>query len=235
MQPLDDDLLLACEVPGAWCSTSDRTTSRCTVRHGEDMSKVSYDPVELTRQLIRFDTVNPPGQERRCAAFLAELLHGGGFDISLRELGPERASLIATLPRASEDPPLVFTGHIDVVPLGTHAWVRDPFAGEVSDGRVHGRGSSDMKSGVAAFVCAAMDVARDSSPPNLRLVITAGEETGCTGATALVKEGDLGLRGGDGCGRADRQCRVRRAQGCAVAHRSEHWCNSARLDARTRR
>jgi len=159
------------------------------------MSKVSYDPLELTRQLIRFETVNPPGQERRCAAFLAELLRGGGFDISLRELGPERANLIATLPRASEGPPLVFTGHLDVVPLGTRAWRRDPFAGEVSEGRVHGRGSSDMKSGVAAFVCAAMDVARDSNPPYLRLVITAGEETGCTGATALVKEGDLGSAG----------------------------------------
>src|ERR1043166_4031402 len=118
------------------------------------MSKVSYDPLELTRQLIRFETVNPPGQERRCAAFLAELLRGGGFDISLRELGPERANLIATLPRASEGPPLVFTGHLDVVPLGTRAWRRDPFAGEVSEGRGRGRGSSAIEHGGGAPGCA---------------------------------------------------------------------------------
>jgi len=156
------------------------------------MREVPYDAVELTRQLIRFDTVNPPGQERRCAAFLAEILQGAGFEISLHELGPDRANLIATLPRASDGPPLVFTGHLDVVPLGTRRWARDPFGAETSDGRIHGRGSSDMKSGVAAFVCSALAVARDSDPPNVRLVITAGEETGCTGAMALAREADLG-------------------------------------------
>lgn len=156
------------------------------------MNEVAQDPVELTRELIRFDTINPPGQEGRCAAFLAEILRGAGFDISLRELGPDRANLIATLPHASGEPALVFTGHLDVVPLGTRPWARDPFGAEVSEGRIHGRGSSDMKSGVAAFVCAAMAVARDSTPPNIRLIITAGEETGCAGAMALANEGDLG-------------------------------------------
>lgn len=93
------------------------------------MNEVAQDPVELTRELIRFDTINPPGQERRCAAFLAEILQGAGFNVSLRELGPDRANLVATLPHASNEPALVFTGHLDVVPLGTRPWARDPFGG----------------------------------------------------------------------------------------------------------
>ncbi|HVO90391.1 MAG TPA: M20 family metallopeptidase [Casimicrobiaceae bacterium] len=156
------------------------------------MNNPATDAVALTRELIRFDTVNPPGQERRCAEYLAELLHGAGFEISLRELSPDRCNLIATPPRAPAGAPIVFTGHIDVVPLGTRAWKYEPFAAELIDGRVHGRGSSDMKSGVAAFVCAALQTARDATPPNVKLVITAGEETGCSGAAALVAEGGVG-------------------------------------------
>lgn len=154
------------------------------------------DPVELTRQLIRFDTINPPGNERRCVEFLAEILRGGGFDVVLRELDVDRANLIATLPGTTRDAPLLFTGHVDVVPLGTRAWQRDPFAAECVDGRVYGRGSSDMKSGVAAFVCAALAVKNDREPPNIMLVITAGEETGCAGASSLVAQGGLGRAAG---------------------------------------
>ena len=72
-------------------------------------------------------------------------------------------NLIATLPDGSSRAPLVFTGHIDVVPLGTRAWTHDPFAAQVVDGRLYGRGSSDMKSGVAAFVCAALRHASEAS------------------------------------------------------------------------
>jgi len=150
------------------------------------------DPVELTRQLIRFDTVNPPGRERSCMAFLAEILHGGGFEVALRELDVDRANLIAQIPAAKDAARLVFTGHVDVVPLGTRTWSRDPFAADCVDDRLYGRGSSDMKSGVAAFVCAALAVRDDPEPPAVTLVITAGEETGCDGALSLVKHGGLG-------------------------------------------
>jgi len=153
------------------------------------------DPVELTRQLIRFDTINPPGNERRCVEFLAEVLRGGGFDVVLHDLDVDRANLIATLPGETRDAPLVFTGHVDVVPLGTRAWQREPFAAEYVDGRIHGRGSSDMKSGVAAFVCAALAVKNDRESPDIMLVITAGEETGCAGASSLVARGGLGRAG----------------------------------------
>ena len=154
------------------------------------------DPVALTQQLIRFDTVNPPGRERECAMHLADLLDAGGFEVRLVELaGDRRASLIARHGRPGSGKPLVFTGHIDVVPLGTRTWSRDPFGGEIGDGRIHGRGASDMKSGVAAFVAAAMDAAGRGDSPELVLVITAGEETGCEGAESIVAAGLQGEAG----------------------------------------
>jgi succinyl-diaminopimelate desuccinylase len=159
---------------------------------GDVVDRSTYDVVELTRELIRFETINPPGSERRCAEFVAELLHGFGFEVSLRELAADRASVIATSPGTSHAAPLVFTGHFDVVPLGTRAWTHDPFGADVIDGRIYGRGSSDMKSGVAAFLCAALKVVGESGIPNLKLVVTAGEETGCDGASALAAEGNLG-------------------------------------------
>jgi succinyl-diaminopimelate desuccinylase len=153
------------------------------------------DPVELTQRLIRFDTVNPPGRERECALHVAGLLETGGFDVRLVDLGADRASVVARHGRAGAGKPLVFTGHIDVVPLGTRAWTREPFAGEVGEGRIHGRGSSDMKSGVAAFVTAALEAAARGPDREVVLLITAGEETGCEGAEAIVAAGLQGHAG----------------------------------------
>ena len=153
------------------------------------------DPVALTQELIRYDTVNPPGRERECAMHLADLLDAGGFETRLVELpGGHRASLIARHGRGSGKP-LVFTGHIDVVPLGTRAWSRDPFGGEIAVGRIHGRGSSDMKSGVAAFVAAALQAASRGADKEIVLIITAGEETGCQGAESIVAAGLQGEAG----------------------------------------
>ena len=112
----------------------------------------SLDPVELTRTLIGFDTINPPGNERPCAEHLGRILEDGGFTVSYHEFDANRTSLVARIGGSSEKPPLCFTGHIDTVPLGAALWTVKPFAAEVSDGKLYGRGSSDMKSGVAAFV-----------------------------------------------------------------------------------
>jgi len=144
------------------------------------------DPIDLAARLVRFDTVNPPGSERGCAEYLAALLEQHGFRTRLVALGDARASLVARRGRA-RGAPFVMTGHIDVVPLGTRAWSRDPLGGEIAGGRLHGRGSSDMKSGVAAMVAAATaEAARVEHDMEVVLVITAGEETGCDGARAVV-------------------------------------------------
>jgi len=149
---------------------------------------VTPGAVALTQALVRMNTVNPPGHEDQCAAFLGELLEGAGFRCTTHAFAPRRTSLVARIGGSSGKPPLCFTGHVDVVPLGAAPWSRDPFAAEIADGRLHGRGSSDMKSGVAAFVAATIEAApRLASGPGLSLVITAGEETGCEGAFHLAQ------------------------------------------------
>jgi succinyl-diaminopimelate desuccinylase len=156
--------------------------------------------LKLTRELLRFNTINPPGQERACAEHLGRLLEAQGFSCAYHEFGEGRTSLIARIGGNASKRPICFTGHIDIVPLGNAAWSKDPFAGETASGKVYGRGSSDMKSGVAAFVLAAAALAKKlANGPGLVMVITAGEETGCQGAEYLEtlhrKTGVLGQAG----------------------------------------
>lgn len=161
------------------------------------MSATRIDAVELTKQLVRMNTINPPGQEEQCARHLGALLEGAGFKVAYHELAPQRASLVATIGGAADKAPLCFTGHIDTVPLGAAQWKMDPFAADTDAGRLYGRGTSDMKCGVAAFVAASLNIAdKLARSPGLELVITAGEETGCQGAFHLTaKSGALGRAG----------------------------------------
>jgi succinyl-diaminopimelate desuccinylase len=150
------------------------------------------DPIALTRDLLRFNTINPPGNERACAEFLGRLLEGAGFAVSHHEHATGRTTLMARIGGDSARLPICFTGHMDVVPLGATAWQRDPFAGELEGDRVYGRGASDMKGGIAAIIVAALALApRLARSPGLLLIITAGEETGCEGARYLVEAGLL--------------------------------------------
>lgn len=154
------------------------------------------DAIGLTRELVAFDTRNPPGREVECAAHLADLLEAHGFAVARHEFADGRTSLVAHLGRPGAGRPICFTGHIDTVPLGLRDWSVDPFGGEIRDGKLYGRGSTDMKSGVAAFVTASIaEHERLSEGPGVVLVITAGEETGCEGAIHLAKTDALGEAG----------------------------------------
>ncbi len=145
------------------------------------------DPIQLARELLAFNTINPPGMERACARHLGALLEAAGFRVDYHEFAQARTSLIAQIGGDAAKPPLCFTGHIDTVPLGAARWSRDAFAGETDGDRLYGRGSTDMKGGVAAFVAAAIELApRLARSPGLVLVITAGEEIGCEGARFLA-------------------------------------------------
>ena len=157
----------------------------------------AHDAIELTRQLLRFDTINPTGDETGCARHVGDRLADAGFRVSYHPYGERRTCVVAAIGGASGKPPLCITGHIDTVPLGAASWRKDPFAGETDAGRLFGRGASDMKSGVAAFVTAAIGF-RDklTGTPGLELVITGGEETGCEGAFHLARStGALGRAG----------------------------------------
>jgi len=140
----------------------------------------------LTQELIAFDTVNPPGNERGCALFLANLLRRGGFEVTEYEFAPERTSLLASKIFNRNKPPICLSGHLDTVPLGQADWKADPFGGSVDSGRVFGRGASDMKGGVAAIVTAALRAAARDGDSGIVLVLTAGEENGCQGARYLA-------------------------------------------------
>ena len=159
-----------------------------------DTPHATLDATEITRRLIRFDTINPPGNERPALAWIAELLEPAGFELAWQPLGTGRANLIARLPATLPvaRAPLVLSGHIDTVPLGNAPWSVPPHEGVIRDGRIWGRGASDMKSGVAACVRAALDMAavRDRAA-DLRLILSAGEETGCDGVLALAADADL--------------------------------------------
>ena len=154
------------------------------------------DAIALTRSLLRFETVNPPGRERDCARHAGALLEQWGFRVEYHEYAEARTSVIARAGGSPSKAPLCLTGHLDVVPLGVNAWTRDPFAGETQGDRLYGRGSSDMKAGVAAMLLASRNISKKiSSTPGIVLVLTAAEEGGCIGSYHLAQTQLLGSAG----------------------------------------
>lgn len=147
------------------------------------------DIVSLTRKLLSFNTVNPPGNEAEIAGFAGGFLQDHGFRVKYFEFGPNRLHMIAEKGLSGKKPPIVLSGHFDTVPLGKKEWSTDPFGGDIYDGRIGGRGSSDMKGGLAAMMLASIDSFAASAPEGgIRLIFTAGEELGCQGISALAAE-----------------------------------------------
>lgn len=145
--------------------------------------------IALTRALLGFNTINPPGNEAQCLRWLADFLRENGFDVQLHQFGENRYNLLATLPGSAGRKPLAFTGHLDTVPLGNAPWQQDAFAGEIVDGRIYGRGSSDMKAAIAAFIVACINSAEAiAAGSGVVLLLTGGEETGCDGARAMIND-----------------------------------------------
>jgi acetylornithine deacetylase/succinyl-diaminopimelate desuccinylase-like protein len=148
-------------------------------------------PVELLRELIRFDTTNPPGNEAKCIAYLRRLLEDAGCEVELYAKDPARPNLVARLHGRGGRPPLLLQGHVDVVTTTAQAWTHPPFGGELVDGWVWGRGALDMKGGVAMMVSAFLRAASEGTelPGDIVLVVLADEEAGGDfGAKFLVEE-----------------------------------------------
>lgn len=144
--------------------------------------------VALTQELVRIRTVNPLDPERPAAERAGKLLEEAGWSVKSYEFAPGRTSIVARREGSSDAPPLAFAGHLDTVPLGAAPWSHDPYAGERAGDRLYGRGSSDMKSGVAAIVAAALQLSHARlRGAGLTVVLVAGEETGCEGAAHLAR------------------------------------------------
>ena len=157
-----------------------------------NLSHLQNAAISLTRELLAFNTINPPGQERKCAEFLGDKLKDGGFAVTYHEFAEGRTSLVARLGPPGDKQPICFTGHTDTVPLGNADWSKDAFGREIADGKLYGRGSTDMKGGLAAMVVAALELAKASNKhAGIILVITASEENGCKGAEYLVKRPEV--------------------------------------------
>ena len=154
--------------------------------------------IGLTQDLVRIPTINPPGCDyRACAELIGDRLQKKGFQVIYRrgEGTPgdsdayPRENVIARWDGKRPGPCLHFNGHIDVVPVG-EGWTRDPFAAEVSEGKIFGRGTCDMKGGIAAAVIAVeslIEVIPDL-PGAIEISGTADEETGGYGGVAYLAE-----------------------------------------------
>ena len=149
--------------------------------------------VTLTQELIRYQTVNPPGDEILLAERLAEILSELGLEASVVPFADKRANVVCRVRGSGRRSALVFSGHLDTVPVGTDRWGYGPFSGEIANGRIYGRGAADMKSGVAAMMVAVAAVKNSGIQlhGDLVLALTAGEEVDSIGATHLVKQGLL--------------------------------------------
>jgi len=137
------------------------------------------EAVGLLQQLLRLNTVNPPGNETIAAELLRDYLAASGVDSELYARTPERANLVARL-RGGEGPSLAFLCHTDTVVADPGEWERDPWSGELVADEVWGRGALDMKNQVAASAVALASLAREGFKPpgDLVFVATADEEVG---------------------------------------------------------
>jgi acetylornithine deacetylase/succinyl-diaminopimelate desuccinylase-like protein len=134
----------------------------------------------LLQELIRLDTVNPPGNETQAAELLREYLAESGVESELFAKVPERANLVARLPGSGGGPSLLLLSHTDTVVADAAEWQVDPWSGELRDGEIWGRGALDMKGQVAASAVAIASLARDGFRPAGDLVFAAcaDEEVG---------------------------------------------------------
>ncbi len=144
------------------------------------------DPVALTAALVRCESVTP--EDGGALDVLHDLFSGAGFDCAWADRGGIR-NLFARWGDKGHARSFGFNGHTDVVPVGdAAAWSMPPFGAEIKDGVMYGRGTTDMKSGVAAFAAAAVDLVRDTPPDGAVILTITGDEEGdaADGTTALL-------------------------------------------------
>ncbi len=148
--------------------------------------------ISLIQELIRLNTVNPPGNEYECSILLEAILLEHGWKTEKVEFAPKRTSLIArSKGHVSSKGAICLCGHMDTVPLGNAPWKHHPFSGEIVGDKIYGRGASDMKSGLVAMIMTALRLAEMGLNERVVMLFTAGEETFCQGARYVAAHREL--------------------------------------------
>jgi len=151
----------------------------------------SMKPEILLRNLIRFNTTNPPGNESECIHYINKLLRDTGIDtVLLNGEKPERPNLVARLPGQGVKPPLLMYGHADVVTAEHQDWTYPPFEGVLEDGCIWGRGALDMKGALTMMICAVINAKLKGFVPQgdiILCIVSDEEDTGAYGAKYLVE------------------------------------------------
>lgn len=157
----------------------------------KDLLRIYGNPVRLLQKLVQFDTTNPPGNESECISFINHLLTLAGVETRVIAKSPERPNIIARLPGQGNAAPLLLYGHVDVVTTEKQQWKHPPFEGKQVDGYVWGRGTLDMKGGIAMMLAAFLRAKAENMKPRGDIVLTilSDEETGGDfGARFLVEQ-----------------------------------------------
>jgi len=167
----------------------------------EMVNRVEVDLlVKLAQEMIRIPTQNPPGNERACAEYIHRTLTHWGIETEMVfEPFPQRPQVVTVVKGRESGRTLIINGHMDVVPEGSRShWKYDPYGGVVEGGRIYGRGSCDMKGGLAAMIILAK-ILRESGFPCGEVVFqfVIGEESGEPGTKHLLLRkgvrGDYGI------------------------------------------
>ena len=151
-------------------------------------STISEDLPRLLSEMIRINTVAPPGNERALACYAAAILQANGLNPILQDLGSSRANLICEIGDGDECR-LILNGHLDTVPAEGE-WIHDPFAGNNDGDHIYGRGACDMKAGLACMLQAFIDTAKEGRKlrGRLKLLFVADEETSNLGLRSYLAE-----------------------------------------------
>lgn len=158
------------------------------------LDKIDEDQlVELTRSLVRAHGQNPPGEEATTVAVLAGAAAALGFDVREETVQQGRNNLRITLP-GGDGPGLLLLGHTDVVPVG-EGWTKDPFGAAIHDGRIYGRGSTDMKGGLAACLSAMAALRGSGLSGAVELAALVDEEENGIGIRSYVSSADTAFLG----------------------------------------
>ena len=152
------------------------------------MNHLSDDVISFLADLVKIPSVC--GEEGRVAEFIAKWLMENGLPVEMLEVKPGRPNVLSRVKGAQDGPRLMLNGHMDTVAPGT-GWKHDPFGAEIENGRMYGRGTVDMKSGLAAILSAAVECKKEGLPKRGEIIVAAvvDEESLDWGSYALVQRG----------------------------------------------